>query len=65
MPKILWLVSVTLPEAAVAVGLPAGQVGGGWLSGMLAALPAELPLTVVSVDARTKTARSGKTDGVR
>ena len=65
MPKILWLVSVTLPEAAAAVGLPAGQVGGGWLSGMLAALPAELPLTVVSVDARTKTARSGKTDGVR
>ena len=28
MPKILWLVSITLPEAAAACGLSAAEVGG-------------------------------------
>ena len=48
MPKILWLVSITLPQAAAAVGLASDQVGGGWLAGMLDALAPQLRLTVFS-----------------
>ena len=65
MPKILWLVSITLPQAAAAVGLASDQVGGGWLAGMLDALAPQLRLTVASVDARAKTPLSGEKDGVR
>ena len=65
MPKILWLVSITLPQAAAAVGLASDQVGGGWLAGMLDALAPQLRLTVASVDARAKTPLSGEKDDVR
>ena len=65
MPKILWLVSITLPQAAAAVGLASDQVGGGWLAGMLDALAPQLRLTVASVDARAKAPLSGEKDGVR
>ena len=64
MANILWLVSVTLPEAAAACGLASGQVGGGWLSGMLAALAPKLHLTVACVDARAKMLLTGQKDGV-
>ena len=53
--QVLWLVSITIPAAAAACGLPAKEVGGGWLTGQLEALRA-LPdapaLTVCSVDSR-------------
>ncbi len=65
MPEILWLVSVTLPEAAAAVGLAADQVGGGWLTGMLLALAPQLHLTVVSLDSRVSAPTEGTRDGVR
>lgn len=66
--KVLWLVSITIPAAAAACGLQAGEVSGGWLTGQLGALTArpDAPfLTVCSVDGRTKTALSGGKGGVR
>lgn len=67
MRHILWLVSVTLPQAAAACGLSAHEVSGGWLTGQLTALRAQgpLPLTVVSLDSRTAAPLTGETDGVR
>lgn len=65
MANILWLVSVTLPQAAAACGLAAKQVGGGWLSGMLAALPRPLNLTVVSLDQSVRSECSGSREGIR
>ena len=38
--QVLWLVSITIPAAAAACGLPAKEVGGGWLTGQLEALRA-------------------------
>ena len=38
--NVLWLVSITIPAAAAACGLPAREVGGGWLTGQLGALAA-------------------------
>lgn len=66
--KVLWLVSITIPAAAAACGLEAGEVSGGWLTGQLGALtnrPDAPFLTVCSVDGRTKTALSGGKGGVR
>lgn len=66
--KVLWLVSITIPAAAEACGLQAGEVSGGWLTGQLNALtnrPDAPFLTVCSVDGRTKTALTGGKGGVR
>lgn len=63
MPKILWLVSITLPEAAAACGLSAAEVGGGWLTGMLDALAPAVDLTVCSLDARTSQPLRRSRDG--
>lgn len=63
MPHILWLVSITLPEAAAACGLSAAEVGGGWLTGMLDALAPSADLTVCSLDARAKTVLNGSGGG--
>lgn len=66
--KVLWLVSITIPAAAEACGLRAGEVSGGWLTGQLNALtnrPDAPFLTVCSVDGRTKTALTGGKGGVR
>ena len=38
--NVLWLVSITIPAAAAACGLPPREVGGGWLTGQLGALAA-------------------------
>ena len=65
--KVLWLVSLTLPAAALACGLPATQVGGGWLTGQLRALqaaPGKPELTVGSVEAHLDRPRAGCADGV-
>ena len=63
MPRILWLVSITLPEAAAACGLSAAEVGGGWLTGMLDALAPAADLTVCSLDARVKAPVHGSAGG--
>lgn len=66
--KVLWLVSITIPAAAAACGLQAGEVSGGWLTGQLNALTARADapaVTVCSVDSRAKTALSGGEGGVR
>lgn len=71
MSKILWLVSMTLPQAAAACGLPsASDVSGSWLTSQLCALrpfydaPDPLTLAVCNLDGRVKTAVSGKAEGV-
>ena len=66
--KVLWLVSITIPAAAEACGLRAGEVSGGWLTGQLHALinrPNSPFLTVCSVDSRTKTALTGGKGGIQ
>lgn len=65
MRKILWLVSLTLPQAAAACGLENRQVGGGWLTGQLAALRGLADLTVCSLDARVTAPAEGEAGGVR
>ena len=65
---VLWLVSMTLPQAAAACGLPgASDVSGGWLTGQLTALRDHptLQLAVVCVDARQQAELCGDWDGVR
>lgn len=60
--KILWLVSITLPAAAAACGLPAAEVSGGWLTGQLdalCALPNAPGLTICSIDARVSACQTG------
>ncbi len=65
-PRVLWLVSVTLPAAAAACGLGrAVDVSGGWLDGQLRALSPRIPLTVCSLDARVTAPREGARGGVR
>lgn len=65
-PRVLWLVSVTLPAAARALGLT-GAIGGGWVEGQLRALTAtgEVRITVCTVNPAVKTARTAEADGVR
>lgn len=65
-PRVLWLVSVTLPAAARALGLT-GAIGGGWVEGQLRALMAtgEVRITVCTVNPAVKTARTAEADGVR
>lgn len=64
---VLWLVSMVLPQAALACGLAsASDVSGGWLTGQLTALqPQEdLRLTVACVDGRQSAALHGEREGV-
>lgn len=65
--RVLWLVSMVLPQAAVACGLNgASDVSGGWLTGQLSALQKRdtLQLTVACVAPRQKAVRAGTLDGV-
>lgn len=64
---VFWLVSMVLPQAALACGLSsASDVSGGWLTGQLTALQQrkDLQLTVACVDGRQKAALCGERDGV-
>lgn len=64
---VLWLVSMVLPQAAAACGLPgASDVSGGWLTGQLDALQGRpgLQLTVACVAPRYKKPCRGRWDGV-
>jgi len=64
--RVLWLVSMTLPQAAAACGLgSASDVSGGWLAGQLCALRGQLDLTVCCVDRRVSRPTTGEADGVR
>ncbi len=65
MKHILWLVSVTLPQAAAACKVPTTEVGGGWLTGQLNALRGQLPLTVCALDPHLTAPAAGEADGVR
>lgn len=65
-PRILWLVSMTLPAAAAACGLASGSdVSGGWLAGQLDALRPTADLTVCSLDCRVSAQTAGSAGGVR
>ena len=65
MRKVLWLVSMTLPQAAAACGLDgAGDVSGGWLTGQLTALKGKAALTVCSLDRRVSQMTRGEAQGV-
>lgn len=64
---VFWLVSMVLPQAALACGLPsASDVSGGWLTGQLIALQncRDLQLTVACVDGRRSQALCGEHEGV-
>ena len=65
MKRILWLVSITLPQAAAACGVTTVEVGGGWLTGQLNALRGQLPLTVCNLDPHLTAPAGGEADGVR
>lgn len=62
-PKILWLVSVTLPGAARALGL-AGAIGGGWVEGQLCAVKDQALFTVCTVNSAAKRPLYAEADGV-
>lgn len=64
---VFWLVSMVLPQAALACGLDsASDVSGGWLTGQLTALQRrkDLQLTVACVDGRRRKALCGMRDDV-
>lgn len=64
---VFWLVSMVLPQAALACGLDsASDVSGGWLTGQLTALQGRkyLQLTVACVDGRRRKALCGTRDDV-
>ena len=64
---VFWLVSMVLPQAALACGLDsASDVSGGWLTGQLTALQGrkDLQLTVACVDGRRRKALCGTRDDV-
>ena len=64
---VFWLVSMVLPQAALACGLPsASDVSGGWLTGQLNALQNrdDLQLTVACVDGRQPHDLCGEREGV-
>lgn len=68
MIKVLWLVSMTLPQAADACGLgSASDVSGSWLTSALCALRPHfnaLQIAVCSIDSRVKAAATGTAEGV-
>lgn len=61
--RVVWLVNVTLPQAARLAGLPEG-IGGGWLESQLEALHTRCSVTVVTVNPQVKTICQGLRDGV-
>ncbi len=61
--RVLWLVSVLLPKAGGALGLPA-ENAGGWIVGQLEGLGRRVRLTVCTVSPRVKTAVRCTVDGV-
>ena len=61
--RVLWLVSVLLPKAGGALGLPA-ENAGGWIVGQLEGLGQRVRLTVCTVSPRVKTAVRCTVDGV-
>lgn len=64
---VLWLVSMVLPQAALACGLKsASDVSGGWLTGQLTALQgrSDLQLTVACVGAHSPHPLCGEREGV-
>ncbi len=61
--KVLWLVSVTLPQVGEALGL-AGQHGGGWILGQLEALRTRAELSVCTVNPKVSEATCLHLDGV-
>lgn len=64
---VLWLVSMVLPQAALACGLAgASDVSGGWLTGQLTSLQSreDLRLTVACIDSRRSAPLCGERDGV-
>lgn len=63
-PRVLWLISVTLPEAARLFGLT-GAIGGGWVLGQLNALKKDAQITVCTVNSAAKAPLSAESDGVR
>lgn len=65
--RVFWLVSMVLPQAALACGLhSASDVSGGWLTGQLTALQGreDLALTVACVDGRPAQPLQGERNGV-
>lgn len=65
--RVFWLVSMVLPQAALACGLnSASDVSGGWLTGQLTALQdhQDLELTVACVDGRRPQPLQGERDDV-
>ena len=64
---VLWLVSMVLPQAALACGLKsASDVSGGWLTGQLTALQGrrDLQLPVACVGAHSPHPLCGEREGV-
>ena len=61
--RVLWLVSILLPKAGGALGLPA-ENAGGWLVGQLEALGQKVPLTVCTVSGLVKAPARCTVDGV-
>lgn len=61
--RVLWLVSVTMPQAAQAFKLNCG-IGGGWLESQLEALKTRCSLTVVAVAPGIKGILQGLYEGV-
>lgn len=61
--KVLWLVNLTLPEPARALGFGNNPVGG-WLIGQREQLKQSLSLVICSIDARVKEPRFLSIDGV-
>lgn len=61
--KVLWLVSIVLPEAARALGL-GGNPAAGWLIGQREQLKREVSLVIAAVDARVRQIRRCQVDGV-
>lgn len=61
--RVVWLVSVTMPQAARLFGLEAG-IGGGWLESQLEALRTRCSVTVIAVNPQVKTICQGLSEGV-
>ena len=61
--KVLWLISVTLPQVGQALGL-AGQHGGGWILGQLNELRTQTELTVCTVNPKVSEPTALRLEGV-
>ena len=61
--RVVWLVSVTMPQAARMFGMGSG-IGGGWLESQLEALRHRCSVTVIAVNPQVKHICQGLRDGV-